>query len=207
VEVCVALFDVDKTLTVRDCVVPFLRRIAGTPRLLVGVLKHVFPIISAIASKDRNSLKALFSKIVFTGRSVTDVEERGVHFASTIATRWMRPDVAARFRWHQDQGHVVVLVSASFAPYLEPFGDLLEADAVLCSELESIDSVYTGNLARPNCRGEEKVVRVREWLAEAGIPDGAVHYAYGDSPGDTAMLEFAQTGTWVTQQELDPEPA
>jgi phosphatidylglycerophosphatase C len=207
VEVCVALFDVDKTLTVRDCVVPFLRKIAGTPRLLLGALKHAGPIIRSIVSKDRNALKALFSKIVFTGRSVAEVEEVGIHFASVIATRWMRPDVAARFRWHQDQGHVVVLVSASFAPYLEPFGDLVEADAVLCAELESVDGVYTGNLARPNCRGEEKVVRVREWLAEAGIPDGAVHYAYGDSHGDTAMLEFAQSGIWVTQEELDPEPA
>jgi phosphatidylglycerophosphatase C len=207
VEVCVALFDVDKTLTVRDCVVPFLRKIAGTPRLLLGALINARPIVGAIASKDRNALKALFSKIVFTGRSVSEVDEAGIRFASTIATRWMRPDVAARFRWHQDQGHVVVLVSASFAPYLEPFGDLIEADAVLCAELESVNGVYTGRLARPNCRGEEKVVRVREWLAEAGIPDGAVQYAYGDSSGDAPMLEFAQTGIWVTQQELDPEPA
>lgn len=206
-EVCVALFDVDKTLTVRDCVVPFLRKIAGTPRLLLGALKHAGPIIRSIARKDRNALKALFAKIVFTGRSVAEVDEVGIHFASIIATHWMRPDVAARFRWHQEQGHVVVLVSASFAPYLEPFGDLVEADAVLCAELESVDGVLTGNLARPNCRGEEKVVRVREWLAEAGIPDGAVHYAYGDSLGDTAMLEFAQSGIWVSQQELDPEPA
>jgi phosphoserine phosphatase len=45
------------------------------------------------------------------------------------------------------------------------------------------------------------------WLAEAGLPDSSVLYAYGDSSGDTAMLDFAQTGIWVTRNELEPEPA
>ena len=206
-EVCVALFDVDKTLTVRDCVVPFLRRVAGIPKLIMGVAQNMSPIVRSLIGKDRNALKALFAKIVFTGVSVESVNVKGIAFASDIASGWMRPDVAARFRWHQDQGHVCVLVSASFAPYLEPFGDLVEADAVLCAELESVEGVYTGNLSRPNCRGQEKVNRVREWLAEAGIPEGAVLYAYGDSHGDKAMLEFAQTGVWVNRNELEVEPA
>lgn len=173
----------------------------------MGVLQNILPIARALIGRDRNALKALFAKIVFIGKSVESVNEKGIAFASVIASSWIRPDVAARYRWHQDQGHVVVLVSASFAPYLEPFGDLVEADAVLCAELESVDGVYTGNLSRPNCRGQEKVNRIREWLAEAGIPEGSVLYAYGDSHGDKNMLEFAQTGIWVTKHELEVEPA
>jgi phosphatidylglycerophosphatase C len=207
VEVCVVLFDVDKTLTVRDCVIPFLRRVSGTRQLLFGVLRSSRAILRACAKRDRNALKEQFARIVFTGKSVDEVDALGIAFAAKIANKWIRPDVADRFRWHQDQGHVVVLVSASFAPYLEPFGDLVEADAVLCAELEAIDGVYTGELSRPNCRGEEKVNRVRAWLAEAGLPDGSVLYAYGDSSGDAAMLDFAQTGVWVTRNELEPEPA
>jgi phosphatidylglycerophosphatase C len=207
VEVCVVLFDVDKTLTVRDCVIPFLRRVAGTRQLLFGVLRSSRAILRACTKRDRNALKAQFARIVFTGKSVDEVDALGIAFAAKIANNWIRADVADRFRWHQDQGHVVVLVSASFAPYLEPFGDLVEADAVLCAELESIDGVYTGELSRPNCRGQEKVNRVRTWLAEAGLPDSSVLYAYGDSSGDTAMLDFAQTGVWVTRNELEPEPA
>jgi phosphatidylglycerophosphatase C len=207
VEVCVVLFDVDKTLTVRDCVIPFLRRVAGTRQLLFGVLRSSRAILRACTKRDRNSLKEQFARIVFTGKSVDEVDALGIAFAAKIANNWIRADVADRFRWHQDQGHVVVLVSASFAPYLEPFGDLVEADAVLCAELESIDGVYTGELSRPNCRGQEKVNRVRTWLAEAGLPDSSVLYAYGDSSGDTAMLDFAQTGVWVTRNELEPEPA
>ena len=206
-EVCVVLFDVDKTLTVRDCVIPFLRRVAGTPRLLLGVLRRWRPIVRACAKRDRNILKEHFARIVFTGKSVDEVDSLGIEFASKIASSWIRPDVADRFRWHQDQGHVVVLVSASFSPYLEPLGDLIEADAVLCAELESIDGVYTGELSRPNCRGQEKVNRVRAWLTEAGLPDSSVLYAYGDSSGDVAMLDFAQNGVWVTRYELEPEPA
>lgn len=184
-----------------------MRKVAGTKKILLGVARRPLPIAQALRRRDRNTVKSIFANIAFAGRSVEEVAQLGVEFAAEVATNGMRQDVAKRFRWHQDQGHVVVLVSASFAPYLEPLGELIEADAVLCAELEQADGVYTGALARPNCRGAEKVNRVREWLSEAGLSDVSVLYAYGDSSGDTEMLEFAQTAIWVNTSELEPEPA
>ena len=206
-EVIVAAFDVDKTLTVRDCVVPFMRKVAGTGSLIASILRRPFVVVRLVLAKDRDGLKALFVSAAFAGRSVEDVADVAAHFASSIAERWMRVDVAQRLRWHQEQGHVVVLVSASLQPYLDVLGDLLEVDAVLCTQLRSQDGVYTGELLGSNCRGEEKVARLHEWCVAANLPSDSVKYAYGDSSGDRQMLASVENGVLVKSIELTKVPA
>ena len=201
-EVTVAVFDVDGTLTVRDCVVPFTRRVAGTSRLLRGMLRQPKRIFSVLRSRDRDAVKAVFSEIAFTGIDAVDLENEAIAFANEVYNGWMREDVAHRFRWHQEQGHVVVLVSASFDTYLAPLGDLLEADAVLCTRLEIADGVATGRLDGPNCRGAEKVRRIAQWCEESGLTLESVEYAYGDSTGDREMLELARHSFFVAKEEL-----
>jgi phosphatidylglycerophosphatase C len=205
-DVTVAAFDVDNTLTVRDCVMPFMRRVAGVNVLLRTVASQPLTVFSLLKNKDRNSLKALFVSEVFAGLSESEVNEQGVLFAARVANGWMRDDVVKRLRWHQSQGHVVVLVSASLSPYLEPLGDLLEVDAVLCTELESDGNVFTGNIRGANCRGAEKVRRLQSWCDSAGIPVSSVRYAYGDSSGDTEMLASVENPNYVKKIELEMAP-
>ena len=111
-----------------------------------------------------------------------------------------------RLRWHQAQGHVVILVSASLSPYLEPLGDLLEVDAVLCTELETDGETFTGSILGANCRGPEKVRRIQSWCDSARIPMSSVRYAYGDSGGDTEMLAFVENPNYVKKIELEMVP-
>jgi phosphatidylglycerophosphatase C len=205
-DVTVAAFDVDNTLTVRDCVMPFMRRVAGVNVLLRTVASQPLTVFSLLKNKDRNALKALFVSEVFAGRSESEVNEQGVLFAARVANGWMRDDVVKRLRWHQSQGHVVVLVSASLSPYLEPLGDLLEVDAVLCTELESDGNVFTGNIRGANCRGAEKVRRLQSWCDSSGIPVSSVRYAYGDSSGDTEMLASVENPNYVKKIELEMVP-
>ena len=205
-DVTVAAFDVDNTLTVRDCVMPFMRKVSGVQVLMRTVVSQPFTIFSLLKNKDRNSLKALFVSSVFTGRTESEVNELGVLFASHVANGWMRDDVVKRLRWHQAQGHIVILVSASLSPYLEPLGDLLEVDAVLCTELESDGKKYTGNIKGVNCRGPEKVRRIQSWCDSARIPMSSVRYAYGDSSGDAEMLAFVEHPNYVKKIELEMVP-
>ncbi len=206
-EVVVAAFDVDGTVTVRDCVVPFMRRVAGRAGLARAVLSSPLRVAALLAARDRDGLKEHIVERVFRGRSVDAVNEEGVRFAEVVADGWIREDVAARLRWHQSMGHVVVFVSASLHPYLEPLGDLCEVDAVVCTTLESEGDTYTGRLVGRNCRAGEKVLRLHEWMTGAGIPHGALKFAYGDSSGDTALLAAAETGLNVRKTELAGAPA
>lgn len=204
VDPVVAAFDVDGTLTVRDCVLPFLVR-SGRAGFVVRVLKHLPRVLRLAAARDRDGLKAVFVASAVSGMSVDALDAIGTRFASVVAGSWMRSDVAARLRWHQDQGHVVVLVSASLAPYLVPLGELLEVDAVLCTELESENGFLTGELLGSNCRGQEKLNRLHSWAVESGIVgEEWLQYAYGDSSGDTEMLAAARQGVNVHRMEVTP---
>ena len=200
--ITVAAFDVDETLTVRDCVVPFMRSVAGTGRLVKALFSHLSETIKRVLLRDRDFLKAKFVQAVFAGKDVTQVETLGVQFASKIADGWLRSDVSARMRWHQEQGHVVILVSASLGAYLHPLGDLLEVDAVLCTELEEVDGFLTGKLDGKNCRGKEKASRVQKWCEGAGINANDLVHAYGDSSGDSQLLELFSHPTWVNKVDL-----
>lgn len=200
----VAAFDVDGTLTTRDCMTPFLYR-TGRWQAAIALARQPVTVARAVVRRDRDSLKATVCK-AFAGMDANAVDARGVTFAEEIERRWLRPDTFARLRQHQRLGHAVVLVSASLDPYLVPFGSSIGVAGVICTELErDPHGVLTGRLAGPNCRGPEKVRRLEHWLAASGMAD-AVVWAYGDSAGDDALLARADHPIRVGRGQVGANP-
>jgi len=200
----VAAFDVDGTLTTRDCVTPFLRRTAGS-RLWTTLLRHPVALTGALVRRDRDRLKELACSAL-RGEDAAELERVGRLFAGEVAATRLRDDTVARLRRHRDLGHTVLLASASLDVYLVPLGEVLAADGIVCTTLErGADGRLTGRLVGQNCRGAEKARRVREWLAASGLEEAEL-WAYGDSEGDTQLLQLADHPHRVDGVRLDPEP-
>ena len=176
--VVLAAFDVDGTLTRRDCVVPFFHAVAGGVALARAGALHFSGVAKVAARRgNRDELKVAFAKALFGGRDGQQIAAIGRRFAAETIPGWL-----------QRQGHQVVLVSASFGEYLHPLGESLGVDDVLCTEFErGSDGRLTGNLVGANCRGREKVRRLEMLYADKP----AEIWAYGDSSGDDAMLAWA----------------
>jgi phosphatidylglycerophosphatase C len=201
----VAAFDVDRTLTRRDCVVPFLKEVAGW-RWYVGLLRRIVPLSIAVARRDRDEVKNIVTAAAVAGRSESNVEKVAEHFATRVFPDWLRSDTVQRLRWHREQGHRVVLVSASYRPYLEHLARLLGCDDVLATEIEiGTGGACTGRLRGRNCRGAEKERRLRDWMASRGLI-GARVFAYGDSSGDDQMLAMANVPVRVGREPITPAP-
>ncbi len=157
----IAAFDVDGTLTTRDCVVPFLRRVAGTRHLVQQLTTDARQTVPALVRRDRDALKARAARAAFADRPVQEVGRHAADFARMAHTSWLRPDTLEMLHRHQAAGDTVVLVSASFEIYLRPLGGLLGVDDVLAARLAiGPDRRFTGDLDGSNCRGPEKVRRL-----------------------------------------------
>lgn len=195
----VAAFDVDGTITVRDCVVPFLRRVAGTARLARRLACRPVAVGSSLAHRDRDRLKAIATRAAFAGRPLGQLDMIARQFAGEVYDNNLRADVVAALRHHLAVGDTVVLVSASYEVYLRPLADRLGVEHVLATRL-AVDAAgtLTGELDGPNCRAGEKVRRLEQWLTSNGRRRAEVRLrAYGDSAGDHALLMSADEGVWV----------
>lgn len=194
----IAAFDVDGTLTRRDCVVPFIRKVAGIRPVATQLARNARQTIPAVVRRDRDRLKALGARAAFAGRNVDDVQQLADIFAAEVFATGLRPDKWSAMSRHAAAGDQIVLVSASFEVYLRPLAELLGAHDVLAVRLENDGDTFTGNLLGPNCRGPEKVHRLSEWLDEHHGGRANVHVtAYGDSTGDRELLLDSDTAVYV----------
>jgi phosphatidylglycerophosphatase C len=198
-----AAFDLDGTLTRRDTLRPFLLRAIGRDRTYRALFASSLPLARAAAfgGPHRDVAKVAVLRKTLGGLPLATLAEVAESFADHVVARGLRRDVRARVEWHREQGHELVLVSASPELYVIPIGRRLGFDAVLATRLElDADGRLTGRLLGTNCRGPEKVVRLRAWRGDSI----SVAYAYGDSPRDREMLALSAIGVNVRRQRLPP---
>lgn len=201
-----AAFDLDGTLTHRDTLLPFLHQAVGRGRTYRALLASSLPLARAAAfgGAHRDVAKAAVLRGVLAGAPLDGLTEAAESFADHIVTQRLRPEVRERVAWHRNEGHELVLVSASPELYVTPIGRKLGFDTVLATRLEiGADGRLTGRLLGANCRGPEKVMRLREWRGE-GL---TLAYAYGDSAGDKEMLDLAMTAVKVGRRSSAPRTA
>ena len=185
----VAAFDFDGTITTQDTFVPFLERAFGkTPVRLAFMSLFWEGVKVGLSLSTRDRFKELIVGKLFLNESTERLKRVGQEHAKATAA-WYRPGALERIRWHREQGHRLVMVSASLDLYLEPAAKALGFDDLLCTRLSTNHLVFDGRLNGANCRRAEKV-RLLESLL--GSLQGYELYAYGDSAGDTEMLNAAQ---------------
>lgn len=187
-----ALFDFDGTLTTRDSLMPFLRQVVGTPRLLAGLARLAVPLASYALGRTANDVaKQQLLAHLLHGRTLAELQAQGRHFAAHRLPGLLRPATLAALRTHQAAGDTCVLVSASLDVYLQPWAEQQGFAAVLCSQLAvDAEQRVTGRLQPANCHGPEKARRIRAWLA-GRQPEHIT--AWGDSRGDAEMFALADT--------------
>lgn len=185
----IVAFDFDGTLTIRDSFTEFLRWRAGPGAWALGLVK-LAPALAAYAKdRDRGRIKAASVKEFLLGVSRQTLETEAAAFAEEIWPRFMRPDALEVWNdWGQRGAHRVI-VTASPTTTVAPFARKLGAEALLGTEFVfNADDRITGDFAGPNCRGEEKVRRLKAAYGD----DMTLIAAYGDTSGDTEMLAMAQ---------------
>lgn len=192
----VAAFDFDGTLVAGDSLPRYLSLLLGRRRF-VNLLSRAAPaMLSAYRRSGRDGAKAALLSRAVAGVAVTHAATVGETFAAQLATE-VRPRMLERLAWHAGEGHRTVLVSASLALYLEPFGKLVGLDDVIATRLEvGPEGLLTGRLLGENVRAAQKALLLGRLLGS----DPVTVWAYGDSRGDREMLAMADFPTLLRRR-------
>jgi phosphatidylglycerophosphatase C len=194
----VAAFDFDGTLTKGGSVWPFLVTIRGRRAVVSAGLSLLPQLATAALFGGRyadDAKEALFRRTL-AGRPADELATAAARFGLAHYRRHARADVRHQMEWHRAQGHALLIVSASLEPYLASVGLELAVDAVIATRLAVTDGRLTGGYEGRNCRGPEKMARVRRWIEDA-TDDTAITtvlWAYGNSKGDRRLLQGADVG-------------
>lgn len=182
-------FDFDGTMTVKDSFTDFLRWRVGAVGYLFGMARLTPAALAYLRTKDRGAIKAAAVAEFLDGVDRKTLEGMAETYAEQTWRRMMRPDALACWNEWGSRGAHRVIVTASPEITVAPFARRLGAEALLGTKLAfDHDDRITGAFAGENCRGHEKVTRLRAAYGEA------VHLtaAYGDTSGDTEMLAIAE---------------
>ena len=184
-----ALFDFDGTITSKDSFLEFLRYCFGDFRTGLGLIV-MSPIIFGYLLKiipNYVAKQKLFSYF-FRGMPEVVFNELGKAFSDTQLHKMLRPGAMARIEWHKKERHRVVIVSASIESWLASWGEFNGFD-LIGTIVQVKEGALSGKFQTPNCYGEEKVKRLKNVFKPC---DYRFKYAYGDSQGDSELLELAE---------------
>ncbi|MDR0798192.1 MAG: HAD-IB family hydrolase [Dysgonamonadaceae bacterium] len=187
----IAAFDFDGTLTTKDTLWEFLKFSQTKIQLGIGLLL-VSPWLAAYFLKlipnDRAKEK-LFSQF-FKGWSYNRFHEACTCFSARI-DKVLRPSAMHILQSHQVQGYAIYIVSASIENWIIPWAQSKDIQVVATQIETDFSNHLTGKFRSKNCYGAEKVRRL-----SVLFPNRSDYYiyAYGDSRGDQAMIDYADQG-------------
>jgi len=184
----IAFFDFDGTITTKDSLGDFIQYAVGKRKYYAGLLFNI-PLLASFKLKltpNYIAKEKLFS-FFFKGWEVADFQKLADRYSVEQIDKITRFEAVKKITWHKQQGHKIVVVSASLENWLKSW--CLKNDLeLIATQLEISDGEITGNFASKNCYSSEKAKRI---IKEYNLKEYNCIYAYGDSKGDKEMLDLA----------------
>lgn len=186
----VAVFDFDGTLTHVDSFLPFLREVAGPVKFWGGLICLSPALVAhAVGFIPNWRLKEKFVGFFLRGQTPVSLRPAIGRFCHGRLQTLFNPRAVEKLRWHRENDHRLMVLSASPELYLSAWGKSANISEVLGTRLAMANGAITGNLDGQNCHGEEKIARL-----QAALGDLAAYeiYAYGDSRSDLPLLNLTE---------------
>lgn len=194
-----AIFDVDKTIISIDSMFHFvdygLRRYPALIYRLPAILWFTFLYKAGIVSVEKVK-RAYFKGIERMS------EEDLKHFFKTRLQTAIFAEANEEMHKRKREGYIVLLVTASPHAYMKFFQELACVDHVIGTQLvRRPNGGYTSIIDGSNCKGEEKVRRIMEYLkGQNQIIDYDQSCAYSDSTSDMPIMELVAKRYFINRR-------
>ncbi|WP_454783209.1 HAD-IB family hydrolase [Legionella sp. WA2022007384] len=183
----IAAFDFDGTLTQGfSSRLLFLKHLVGMPKMLQGI---VYSVLQAQVKQNSVTWHKELDRFVLNEKDMDFLNEEALIFFNQVLIKKLRTEALHRLDFHQRQGHTCILVSGAWDIYLKHFANQFQFDQLICTELEfNPQNKCTGRMKKEYCLGKYKLEEFKERYSTR---DNYILYAYGDSPSDLALLNYA----------------
>lgn len=130
-----------------------------------------------------------FSLAPLTRFTRTELHELHNTFMEEKVRPMMQTKAAALLKHHKEQGHFLLMITATNQFVTQPISDALGMDHIIAPVPEIVDGYYTGKIVGVPSFQDGKVTCLNDWLAETGHSmEGS--YFYSDSRNDLPLLEL-----------------
>ncbi len=194
-----AIFDFEGTLSCsggvfwREVVKHSSRRITGlerlvieSPGLILATLRYKTGLMDQLKLRDKMTKKLAILLKDFTEEEVA----KHARVVSEKCNNELRPRMKEVIDYHKEKGHILVVLSGMFQPYLEAVAERLEFKHAIGTQLELNNNRYTGRLYGTACFAGKRVEMLKEHIKAQKLEiDYDNSYAYGDALVDSPVLE------------------
>ncbi|APC41194.1 HAD-IB family hydrolase [Clostridium estertheticum] len=187
-----AIFDVDYTITKRETLVEFyifmLKRnpkyIKYLPKSIFSSLFYVFKIY------DASKTKKIFIRFI-DGIEENDMKKIVKEFYEKCLSKILYKDAIDTIKKMKKQGYKIYLISASAEFYLSELYNIKEVDKVIGTRFIKEHGLHRNQILGENCKGEEKVKRLKEVLLKENIEvDFENSCMFSDSLSDLPLFNL-----------------
>lgn len=187
-----ALFDIDYTITRKETLMEFfkyavskdIKNIKYLPRALYSGLMYGIKVF------DEKRVKECFLKFI------ENIDEKELalltkSFFDERLSSILYKDALDMIKKLKSEGCTVILISASPEFYVKEFYDIKEVDIVIGTRFKIENGKFIRQMDGANCKGEEKVKRLKAVLKERNIEaDFKNSYMFSDSLSDKPLLDL-----------------
>lgn len=110
--------------------------------------------------------------------------------------RTISDEARSEILWHRERNAATVILSSALYPVCQAAADHLNIDSIICTQLETVDGLYTGKPEGMPCFGKEKAIRLIEYCEKNNNKVEDAWY-YGDSFSDFQALQVVGTPVCV----------
>jgi HAD superfamily hydrolase (TIGR01490 family) len=193
----IAIYDMDKTITVRATYAAFLThmaverapwRLVLLPVVGIVTLAYVLRLLTRARVKEINQALLMGSHV--RRAAIMPAVER---YADKVVAGNVRAEALAQIAADKAAGYRLVIASASYRLYVEPIARRLGFEGVIATDHFAQDIDYVrARIAGENCYDRAKLRMIEAWMAREGIDRKNAHIrAYSDHVSDAPMLMFA----------------
>jgi phosphatidylglycerophosphatase C len=199
----IAIFDFDKTIIRKDSMFLFVwYGIKKQPMTMIHLIRMIWnTVLYKLKLITVERVKSSYFYIIRYMKE-SDLEQ----FYDTMLSPHFYQEALSELKINKQHGYHNIIVTASPHAYVKYMRKLPFVDEVIGTELERQHGNYTNHILGRNCKGEEKVTRINEYLQKAGFQIDYEHSnAYSDSLCDMPIFQLVKNRYLINLRNPDLE--